>query len=949
MAIMPEMFDPVRPNLKHKTDVLVHERIPLTPCDLKFRPPSQEWPVAHGLVLPWLVGASCLGIVWGTLFRHPVGLGLLLSVAGMTLFLFAPVCVLGLIALTTLAARHVQDAWTRSELRMLAERLLVYPILLWLVAVATYFTNWPGGATLFLITLGSWTSYRLAERFATHGLAWMLAHPKIDRPTAVKWEADWDLRGEGFSSPAPRRRDLTAQQQTEFSELLDLRAAYRFSRLWLLVCWTGPILLALAGPWSESPSRPLLMGFGVIAALALWATVQWQRCPDSVTIFWRALRSWLNFQRDELSPPWVFETPVGPRVARCVQTCGAVMLISAAVLPLANWFPVHAIYANTPNTPAADSNWFMTALSEVGGGSRSALNGLAQSLLANIAVPVIVFLLTLFAMTAPVLSVWNRLLEVPNAWEHLPDENEFDGYVRRLQHSRNPLERNCLLQGYNVAHEYPVLLDTDLLFEHYHMVGATGIGKTALGLMTEVIQLIRRNDGPVVVVDNKGDPAFFQTVRLEAERAGRRFKWFTNQPNHSTYVFNPFQQSYLDRLSLHQIVGLFIQSLNLHHGDDYGRAWFSSVARSLMKLAIASTMPDTPRPGQPKPRKTSPKFSKIESFADLDEIITFLAKDGEEFQAARHLNLIIETLAEYEQLNFSPKHNPRHPAIQNAIHMPDVIRNREVVYFYLVGAIDMASVGEFGRLALYSLLTAAIDHRERIGRSPRCYFIADEAQLIIAQNIANVLAQARSYGVSCTLAHQSMSQLKPPGAVDLRELVLNCTSVKQYFSARDPVTQKYLADVSGQVAYYTQSWQQTASSAANGIIGLGHAVAKGLSNPITRTIDPPLVGINEITGPRLTPQDIQDVNHDPNQSLFLIERGQGLSQYQGAFPMHTNWPIAYREFVRRRDALTWPTSPETITVTVAWPTGNTHTITPRTSPADVTQRLNDIRRKLHGE
>ena len=80
---------------------------------------------------------------------------------------------------------------------------------------------------------------------------------------------------------------------------------------------------------------------------------------------------------------------------------------------------------------------------------------------------------------------------------------------RRLNQSPNPDERQAIYQGLSYHHGYPVLLDTGLLFEHKHIVGPPGTGKTTLGLETDVIQLIYRNDGPVVVFDCKGDPGFF--------------------------------------------------------------------------------------------------------------------------------------------------------------------------------------------------------------------------------------------------------------------------------------------------------------------------------------------------------------------------------------------------------------------------------------------------------
>jgi hypothetical protein len=294
-------------------------------------------------------------------------------------------------------------------------------------------------------------------------------------------------------------------------------------------------------------------------------------------------------------------------------------------------------------------------------------------------------------------------------------------------------------------------------------------------------------------------------------------------------------------------------------------------------------------------------------------------------------------LSEFEQLNLSPRHDPRGPAVQNAIHMPEVIREKQVIYFHLVGAIDQSSVAEIGRLAMYSLLTAAMAHRDDTGQTPRCYFVADEAQMLVAQNIQNVMAQARSHGVACILSHQSMSQLHPPGAVDLSELVLNCTSVKQYFSARDPKTQKFISDVSGEVGYYNKSWNQTPNTVADEEVSIANATSGNFQ-------DAPLVGISEYAAPRLSAEDIRDVNHDSNQSVFIIERGTGLSQFQGAFPMRTDWPIEQSEFVRRRDNMPWPkASEETITVYPAWPSANEFTITTKMNPGNVEDVLKGIR------
>ena len=246
----------------------------------------------------------------------------------------------------------------------------------------------------------------------------------------------------------------------------------------------------------------------------------------------------------------------------------------------------------------------------------------------------------------------------------------FDGYSRRLLQSANPVERDSSYWGYTLNHEYPVLLPTELLFEHVHILGGTGTGKTALGLSPLIVQLIRRNDGPVVVLDLKGDMALFNTVRIEAEDANRKLKWFTNKPHRSTYIFNPWRQAYLEKLAIQEILGLFLLSLNLHHGDDYGRGFFSLGSRTLLQDCIKQCLEfeQSTRPRRGKKRPQAP-----ESFVELEAKIRELSKTSDEYRSGQHLLHVLQSLVDFPQLNMAPRRNANEPAIKHAIHMPEVI------------------------------------------------------------------------------------------------------------------------------------------------------------------------------------------------------------------------------------------------------------------------------------
>jgi len=494
----------------------------------------------------------------------------------------------------------------------------------------------------------------------------------------------------------------------------------------------------------------------------------------------------------------------------------------------------------------------------------------------------------------------------------------FDQYTARMQQSDNRVERDSLLVGFNLHHEYPIVIDTELLLEHMHITGATGSAKTSLGLIP-LIQKLIRNEEPCLILDLKGDNAMFHTARLEAEQTGRRFKWFTNRPNYSTYVFNPFLQTHLKSLTVADVTGFFIASLNMHHGSDYGRAYFSLMARDYLQHALKRSLGLERRARGVAATRPAPE--PIRSFADLHDMLTEIAANDDRYKNASHLASVIRNLADFPQLNLAVNDSAasEEQAVHDAaIHMPDVIAEKQVAYFYLPPTFDATSVVEMARLAIYAVINAAVAHREKTGQRARIFVICDEAQHIIGQNISNVLAQARSHGVGCILAHQTLSQLNPPGGVDLRDLVLNCTAIKQFWAARDPLTREYISKISGEVTHYNASWPQLKRRVLGGEIGRRFAAGT--------TEEPLMINISEQVGPRLTSQDIENYGRQTNTSIMAIHRNQGYSCYDGAFPVVTPWTMSQAEYNRRSHDIPWPEAlAETIVVSPDWNPDRTET------------------------
>ncbi|MCA9063318.1 MAG: TraM recognition domain-containing protein, partial [Planctomycetaceae bacterium] len=436
-------------------------------------------------------------------------------------------------------------------------------------------------------------------------------------------------------------------------------------------------------------------------------------------------------------------------------------------------------------------------------------------------------------------------------------------------------------------------------------------------------------------------PAMFATARQAAARAGATFKWFTNKPGHSTYIFNPINQRQLTRLTMPQIVGQFMMSLNLHHGSDYARAWFSLSSRMLFQEALREIDRNSPA-GRPF------------SFREIEVVLRRIAANDKEFQAAQHLAFVVSNLAQFEQLNMSPLVNPANPAVRNGIHMPDVVEEKQVIYFNLIGTLDMAAVGEIARLAIYSADSAAMDLFDRTGKQPGVHIIIDEAQMVVAQNFPAVMTQGRSHGVAFTLALQTLSQLSPPGGADLRQLVLDNTVIQQYFSARDPESVRHLMKISGECGYYGASWKQFASHVQDGFVNMAYGIFDPERDP------EPVIDITQEVGPRLSAEDIADISRNPRQSILSIGRAEGYTSYRGAFPVNLDFTMTEEEYLQRSVA-PWPEiSDDTIELAPFWPEPNTHTVVPTTHPGltgpiplpvdhPSADKLAEIRRRLFGK
>ena len=358
-------------------------------------------------------------------------------------------------------------------------------------------------------------------------------------------------------------------------------------------------------------------------------------------------------------------------------------------------------------------------------------------------------------------------------------------------------------------------------------------------------------------------------MRMEAEaRQPGSFRWFTPEPGFSSHYFNPFTGFHHENRSFVQVAELLIEALGLSHGEGYGRSFFTRQNRIAVLDALRR---------EPKPRSFDELVNNI---AELKRLKPSAYENIDELLAT------LKVLTEYEQLAlFKPLQKP-----EQSIHMQSALENRQTVYFWLPAALESVSVREIGKLALYSLLSAAIE-RQRQGLEPiQSYLFVDEFQRIAGENFKVILEQARSFGIGVILANQTASDLKTP-STDLRPTVRTNTRAKLIFSLSDPQEVNDVSMDSGEEIHVLHSLSRLPFA----------------NDPYEIHPSMPTPGATS-RETRISKDDILSITDHPLDFIFQVSRGSGYTQF-GGLPVRvrSNWALSYETYSQRMKNEQWPT------------------------------------------
>jgi hypothetical protein len=488
-----------------------------------------------------------------------------------------------------------------------------------------------------------------------------------------------------------------------------------------------------------------------------------------------------------------------------------------------------------------------------------------------------------------------------------PRRSEWQWYVDRIRTSKHVCEdpfgievreAEHLFLGVEPNAQFPVLLDKEILKEHCYIVGDTGSGKTAVGITPLLLQLVRGHRSkddtttpppPMVVLDLKGDYALFHTLREESAKrrkhmgitdpddARHAFRFFTPEKGRASYFFNPFQSLDTEARSEIQLCHLILDSLGLNHGEGYGRSYYSRKSRMMLLDALTKG---------PRPRSIEELYKRLKQFTGEHDDLDRLTGDFNYKHDTFELLATIHTLSKYEMLATTA--NLDNPEL--SIHMPEVIQEGQIAYFWLPAALESISVREIAKLAIFSLLTAAIDRQREKGTGKdepkQVYLVIDEFQRIAGENFKVILEQARSFGISAILANQTQSDLNTHD-IDLRPTVRGNTRTKMFFSVTDPEEERVLSEASGQELAMLES----------GFGGFSDHAAAAAPAQWSQSLKP-----------RLTRNDIMRVSDHPLEYILKVSRGSGFTQFGGMpIPVRTTYPLT-KDLFEERKRLPWPPS-----------------------------------------
>lgn len=442
--------------------------------------------------------------------------------------------------------------------------------------------------------------------------------------------------------------------------------------------------------------------------------------------------------------------------------------------------------------------------------------------------------LALAGLGGSLASLLTSLKRVPHEIPRTPIDDSPANYLnlcRSLIASPNADERNHLYCGtFELDPGLPFLLSLELAIQNLHATGTAGHGKTARICVCLNLQLLYRGDYHLLIIDLKGDRAFFNMMWGHSAALGLPFRFLNPASSATTHYWDVLNDSAMRSLSPDEQAEMICLATGIAGGQTGERRFFSGQNTATLGVAMS-------------------QLSGRRAFGRLTNLLEsegFRKRNGIQ---DHQFNFLADIRTTLRWLSRMPALNPPDGAPEAAagIDLGRDLSQPGVTYLFLPSLGGQAQAQTIARLAICLATSYA---RRNTGTPIRCACTVDEYQQAHHINIIANVKQSRSSGLFFILSHQGLDDLITEDR-NLTGGILTATSVRMACSAMDEQSRRYFTLASGEKVYIREA---TSESTTHSDLGVTRTRSRSLS---------------EYLGTALTQNDLNRLNATPG--LVLID------------------------------------------------------------------------------
>jgi len=304
--------------------------------------------------------------------------------------------------------------------------------------------------------------------------------------------------------------------------------------------------------------------------------------------------------------------------------------------------------------------------------------------------------------------------------------------------------------SYKIGQELPWITDIKRRFNHFYLIGKTGVGKSTL--MENMAKYDAEAGYSIFYIDPKGTHA----VRLYNTLPKYRIIYVSK--NNFDLVINPLRK---DSLSLNDCISEFVQIMNIVVSLTSKNPEATQLHRQLLTNAILA-FPEELRElyylfrflTYENERKAFLKNQKLpdwlrEFWTEFDEREGRYHYHREWVQASERVSSRLNNFISDDRIK-------RLITGKNTLSFRDIIENGKIFLLNTAG-MSFEQRAYITNLIVYGIFSYMEHEREKDGKPFFCYI--DEFEICVSNLFSNLLALARSSKVGFTFAHHAFDQL----------------------------------------------------------------------------------------------------------------------------------------------------------------------------------------------